>query len=208
MLDRQRRIPAAAIVEHHDDPPPPGETPWVEGYAPTTAVRVVDADPGWPAVFAALERRIRDALGERALAIEHVGSTSVAGLAAKPVIDVDLIVADSADETAWLPPLGALGGVLVIREPWWQQHRVVRFADPVANVHVFGPDAPEPVRHVILRDWLRAHPADRDRYAAAKREAADAARAHGEHVMQYNARKQSVIREVYARAFAAAGLIA
>ena len=60
-----------------------------------------------------------------ALAVEHVGSTSVPGLAAKPVIDVDLVVADSADEDAWLPPLEAAGFRLVIREPWWHEHRAL-----------------------------------------------------------------------------------
>jgi len=74
-------------------------------------------------------------------------------------------------------------------------------------LHVFGFDSPEPVRHRIFRDWLRGNPADRDRYAAIKRQAAAAANARGEHVMEYNARKEQVIRDIYHRAFAAAGLL-
>jgi GrpB-like predicted nucleotidyltransferase (UPF0157 family) len=101
----------------------------------------------------------------------------------------------------------------VIREPWRYGHRALQ-ADqprsndqPGSNLHVFGFDSPEPIRHRIFRDWLRGNPAERDRYAAAKRQAAAAANAGGEHVMQYNARKQQVIREIYRRAFAAAGLL-
>ena len=63
------------------------------------------------------------------------------------------------------------------------------------------------MRHRIFRDWLRGNPAERDRYAAAKGRAASAANARAEHVMQYNARKQQVIREIYHRAFVAAGLL-
>jgi len=79
--------------------------------------------------------------------------------------------------------------------------------EPRCNLHVFGFDSPEPLRHRIFRDWLRGNSEERDRYAAAKRQAASAANAGGEHVMQYNARKQRVIREIYQRAFAAAGLL-
>ncbi|MFO6451898.1 GrpB family protein [Aeromicrobium sp. LTX1] len=76
---------------------------------------------------------------------------------------------------------------------------MLRSADPRANVHVFGPEATEPVRHRVFRDWLRTHPDDRDRYAAAKRAAA----AGGGHVMEYNARKQAVLREILVRAIEA-----
>jgi GrpB-like predicted nucleotidyltransferase (UPF0157 family) len=100
------------------------------------------------------------------------------------------------------PPAGANA-----REPWWYGHRVLRADEPRCNLHVFGFDSPELVKHRIFRDWLRGNPGERDRYAAAKREAAAEANARGEHDMQYNARKQQVIREIYHRAFAAAGLL-
>ena len=106
-----------------------------------------------------------------------------------------------------MPALETIGFQLVIRELWWYGHRALRADEPRCNLHVFGFDSPEPVRHRIFRDWLRGNPDERDRYAAAKRQAASEANAGGEHVMQYNSRKQQVIREIYHRAFVAAGLI-
>ena len=99
------------------------------------------------------------------------------------------------------------GFTLRVREPWWYGHRLLGADDPRAFVHVWSPDTPEPVRHVIFRDWLRGHPDDRAEYAAAKHAAAEAANAHGEDMMSYNDRKQDVIRAIYARAFRAAGLL-
>jgi len=198
----------AEIVSFDDSPPPLGASPWVApGGAPEIGIEVTDPDPAWPRQFDGLADRIRDALGWRVLQLEHVGSTSVPGLAAKPVIDVDLTVADPGREQDYVPALEAIGFRLTIREPWWYGHRMLRAEEPPCNLHVFGFDSPELIRHRILRDWLRGNPADRDRYAATKRQAASDANAGGEHVMQYNARKQQVIREIYHRAFAAAGLL-
>jgi GrpB-like predicted nucleotidyltransferase (UPF0157 family) len=197
----------AEIVSFDDSPPPPGANPWVDGAAPATGIDVSDPDPSWPQRYDYLAQRIRGALGWRVLQLDHVGSTSVPGLAAKPIIDVDLTVADPGREQDYVPPLATIGFRLEIREPWWHGHRMLRADDPSCNLHVFGFDSPELVRHKILRDWLRGNPDDRDRYAAAKRQAAAAANAAGEHTMQYNARKQQVIREIYHRAFVAAGLL-
>lgn len=196
------------IVRFDDAPAPSGESPWVEGVELATDIAIVDPDPRWPDVFAELERSIRSTLGGRALSVSHVGSTSVPGLPAKPVIDIDLIVADSADEAAYLPQLEAAGFTLRVREPWWYQHRCLAMDDPRCNLHVFSPDSAEAARHALFRDWLRENAADRDLYRDAKLRAADAANLAGEHVMQYNARKQRVIREIYDRAFRAAGLLA
>lgn len=132
-------------------------------------IGVHDYDPAWPQMFAHEHERIRRALGPAALAVEHVGSTSVPGLAAKPIIDIDLIVADPADEKAYVPALQAAGYVLRIREPDWYQHRMLKSFEPEVNLHVFGPDCDEHLRHLIFRDWLRGHPDDRDLYAAEKR---------------------------------------
>ena len=197
----------AEIVLFDDSPPPPGAAPWVAGAAPATGIDITEPDPSWPIRYDYLASQIREALGWRVLQLDHVGSTSVPGLAAKPIIDIDLIVADPGRERNYVPPLEAIGFHLTIREPWWYGHRVLRAAEPPCNLHVFGFDSPEPIRHRILRDWLRGNPQERDRYAAAKHEAASAANAAGEHVMQYNARKEQVIREIYHRAFAAAGLL-
>lgn len=134
-------------------------------------------DPSWPLAFAGLESRIRAALAPGVLVhMAHVGSTSVPGLPAKPVIDVDVVVADPVDEAAYVGALvgegwegtgtgmgagegegeGAKGAGLqfLLREPEWHQHRFFCCADPVANVHVFGPGCPEVVRHRIFKEWL------------------------------------------------------
>jgi GrpB-like predicted nucleotidyltransferase (UPF0157 family) len=179
---------------------------WVPGAVPAVGIEVTDPDPAWPRQYDDLAGRIREALGWRVLQMEHVGSTSVPGLAAKPVIDIDLTVADPERERDYLPALEAAGFRLVIRETW-RYHRALVADQPRCNLHVYGCDSPEPVRHRIFRDWLRGNPGERERYADAKRQAASAANAGGEHVMQYNARKQQVIREIYHRAFAAAGLL-
>lgn len=89
----------------------------------TGRIRVVDYDPEWPRLYRREAERIRAVLGERVVRLEHIGSTSVPGLAAKPIIDVLLVVPDSADEPAYVPDLEAAGYVLVIREPDWYQHR-------------------------------------------------------------------------------------
>ena len=197
----------AEIVLSDDFPPPSGADARVSGAAPAIGIEVTDPDPTWPRQYDDLADRIREALGWRVLQLEHVGSTSVPGLAAKPIIDIDLTVADPDREQDYIPALEAIGFRLAIREPWWYGHRVLRAAEPHCNLHVFGFDSPELVKHRIFRDWLQGNPDERDRYAAAKREAASEASVRGEHVMQYNARKQQVIREIYHRAFVAAGLL-
>lgn len=163
-------------------------------------VQVVTADPMWPQAYEIARERIVAALGDRALAIEHVGSTSVPGLWAKPLIDIDLTVADSADETVWLPDLEAAGFVLRVREPEWEEHRVLRGSAPVGNLHVFSTGAREPRRHLVFRDWLRAHADDRDRYAEVKREVA----AEGfTDSMLYNNAKAWIVYDLYEKIFAA-----
>jgi GrpB-like predicted nucleotidyltransferase (UPF0157 family) len=197
----------AEIVTFDDSPPPPGANAWVAGAPRAIGVEVTDPDPHWPERYHVLAARIREALGWRAVQLEHVGSTSVPGLPAKPIIDIDLTVADPGREQDYVPALEEAGFRLVIREHWWYGHRVLRADEPRCNLHVFGFDSPELVKHRIFRDWLRGNPAERDRYAAAKRQAAAEANARGEHDMQYNARKEEVIREIYHRAFVAAGLL-
>ncbi len=200
-------LPAAArIVDFHEEPVPAGHSPWVvEPVA--RVIDVVDADERWPETFDMVAAAVRGVLGARVLMIEHVGSTAVPGLAAKPVIDIDLIVADPAREADYVPVLVAAGWTHTVREPWWHEHRLLKLDEPAVNLHVFGPESPEPWKHRIFRDHLRRDGVDRERYAAVKRTAAAASTAAGEHVMDYNARKQTVIREIYERAFRAAGLV-
>ena len=106
--------------------------------------------------------------------MHHVGSTAVAGLPAKPVLDIDLVLADPANEDLYAPALQAAGFHFHAREPGWHEHRLFKWREPFSHLHVFGPDGPEVIRHVLFRDWLAAHPDDRDLYAAAKRRALDA----------------------------------
>jgi GrpB-like predicted nucleotidyltransferase (UPF0157 family) len=200
-------LSANDITTFCDDLAPPGAEPYLPGREPSTDVSVVAHDPSWPAAYDRVEALISTALGRKALAITHVGSTSVPGLDAKPIIDVDLTVADNNDEDSYVPLLERHGFTLLLREYWWYGHRLLTHSEPRANVHIWSPDCPEAARHLIFRDWLRAHPEDRARYLDAKRAAATDTRSAGGTTNDYNAHKQAVIREIYARAFAAQGLL-
>jgi GrpB-like predicted nucleotidyltransferase (UPF0157 family) len=188
------------ITRHSDFDP--GGVIWVDR-PPVAAVVIVDPDPSWPARFAELADRVRTALGDGVRELDHVGSTSVPGLPAKPIIDIDLTVADSADEVAYVPPLEAAGFRLQLREPAWHDHRLLVCDEPAANLHVWSPGCPEVIRHRLFRDWLLEHPEDRARYAEAKLVAAAAANASRRDVMEYNQHKQPVIREILDRLFEA-----
>ena len=197
----------AEIVTFDDSPTPPGASAWVAAVPRAICVEVIDPDPDWPQQYCVLADRIRKTLGWRVLQLEHVGSTAVPGLPARPIIDIDLTVADPGREQDYIPALQSAGFWLAIREPWWYGHRALRVDEPRCKLHVFGFDSPELVKHRIFRDWLRGNPDERDRYAAAKRQAAAEAKVRGEDDLQYNARKRQVIREIYHRAFVAAGLL-
>ena len=160
-------------------------------------ILIVDYDPHWPELFALQASRIRSALGRRALGIEHVGPTSVPGLAAKPVIDLLLAVADSAKEDAYAPSLEAAGYVLRIREPQWNQHRLFKGPDVDINLHVFSSSCPEIDRMIIFRDWLRGNAADRDLYARTKLALAQKEWAEVQH---YADAKTAIVDEILARA--------
>ncbi|WP_402842710.1 GrpB family protein [Microbacterium sp. GXS0129] len=195
---------AAEIASFHEDEPPAGADPFVFR-RPVAPIVIAEPDPRWPQTAEQVIATVRRALGPRCLRIEHVGSTAVPGLPAKPLIDLDLIVARPDRESDYVPALTAAGFVLSVREPWWHEHRMFIYDNPDVNLHVFSPSAPEPWKHIILRDHLRANPRDRERYADAKRAAAAAATAAGERVMEYNARKETALREILLRALAAAG---
>lgn len=125
-------------------------------------------DPAWPAVYERIEGRIRAALGADALLVEHVGSTSVPGLSAKPIIDVVLAVTNAGDEAAYVPRLENAGFVLRIREPDWFEHRMLKNSDPAANIHVFPAGCEEIGRMMAFRDRLRRHEQDRMLYERTK----------------------------------------
>jgi len=165
-------------------------------------VALAEYDPAWPDRYSELEEQIREALGGAALQIEHVGSTSVPGLIAKPIVDIVLVVADSAQENAYVPALEAAGYALRIREPDWYEHRMLRGGGKDVNLHVFSAGCPEVERMLRFRDRLRSNAGDRELYAAAKRELA--AR-DWRHVQDYADAKTDVIDEIVARASARTG---
>ena len=160
-------------------------------------VEIHDYDPDWPRLYEREEERIRAALRDRVIRIEHVGSTSVSGLPAKPLIDVALEVPDSADEAAYLPALETTGYSLRIREPDWFEHRLLKGPDTDVNVHVFSAGCEEVDRMLVFRDWLRENAADRELYAVKKRELAGR---EWKYMQQYADAKTSVVNEIMARA--------
>ncbi|MFL5969478.1 MAG: GrpB family protein [Gaiellaceae bacterium] len=159
-------------------------------------VVIADYDAEWPRWFEQAAARIRDALGDKALDVQHVGSTSVPGLPAKPLIDINLVVADTTDEDAYVPPLEAIGYVLRIREPDWYEHRLLRGYDPPVNLHVFPQGCEEVERMLRFRDHLRMNDADRELYARTKRELAAKA---WKYVQNYADAKSEVVQDIMAR---------
>ena len=158
---------------------------------------LVAYDPGWPAMFDREAGRIRAALDRLAIRVEHVGSTSVPGLAAKPIIDIVLAVPDSADEAVYVPALEGAGYVLHNREPGWFEHRMFKGPDVGVNLHVFSAGEAEIDRMVLFRDWLRSHDDDRDAYLRVKR---DLAQRTWRHVAHYADAKTAIVQEIMARA--------
>ena len=182
MRDEEIRAATVGEVQRHDGP-----------------IRLVASDPAWPALFRREEERIAAALGDGALRLEHVGSTAVPGLAAKPVIDVVLVVPDSSDESSYVPQLESVGYVLRIREPSWHQHRLLRGPDTDVNLHVFSEGCPEIDRMIRFRDHLRSRAADKELYERAKR---DLAKLEWTYVQHYADAKRAVIEEIMGRASA------
>ncbi|KAK6086169.1 NADH:flavin oxidoreductase/NADH oxidase [Seiridium cupressi] len=192
------------VVRHADFDPSDVEVVSIRRHK---SIELVEPDTKWASNFVLIAQRIHSALGSRALAIEHVGSTSVPNLPAKDVIDIDLVVADPSDEGSYVEDLGAAGFQFLFREPNWHGHRFFGLDEPYANLHVFGPSSPEVVRHRIFSKCLRENEDDRLAYEKVKREAAEAARGTSETVNQYNNRKEPVIRQILDRAFQAQGLL-
>lgn len=160
-------------------------------------IELEESDPSWLALYAREQTRIRAALEDKVLLLEHVGSTAVPGLAAKPIIDMVLVVADSADEVSYVPPLEAEGYYLKIREPDWFEHRLLKGPDTNVNLHVFSPGAAEIDRMITFRDHLRTNPDDLRLYEATKRELASR---EWKYVQNYADAKSAVVLEIMERA--------
>ena len=163
----------------------------------SSRILIVDYDPQWPEIFRREANRVQEALGRRALRIEHTGSTSVPGLVAKPVIDMLLTVSDSANEDTYVPSLEGIGYVLRVREANWHEHRMLQRPDTEINLHVFSSGCPEIDRMLMFRDWLRSNASDRDLYARTK---LALAQKEWKHVQNYADAKSAVIDEIIGRA--------
>lgn len=162
-------------------------------------VELAEPDPAWPSTAADLMRDVRDALGTTALVLAHVGSTSVPGLAAKPVLDLVLGVPDPVDEAAYVPALEPLGYHLHLREPERHEHRLLRRTDPTVNLHVLAAGSTEIDRMLAFRDHLRRDAADRELYLRTKRELASRTWAY---TQDYADAKSEVVADILTRASA------
>lgn len=164
-------------------------------------VVLVEYDPAWPALYAREEQKIRTALGDRALLVEHTGSTAVPGLAAKPIIDIVLVIEDTTDEDAYVPDLEDSGYTLRVREPDWHQHRMFKGSEPEVNLHVFPAKCSEVTSMLAFRDHLRDNDADRELYERTKRDLSVQTWAYVQH---YADAKNDVVKDIMSRATAAA----
>jgi GrpB-like predicted nucleotidyltransferase (UPF0157 family) len=156
-------------------------------------------DPAWPAQYDAEAAKIRAALGKDALVLEHVGSTSIPGISAKPILDILLAVADSSNEDSYAPALTAEGYRLHIREPDWEEHRLLKGEAPAVNLHVFTAGSAEIERMLAFRDRCRNHPRERRLYEETKQRLAGQV---WRHVQHYANAKAEVVEAIIARAMA------
>lgn len=157
-------------------------------------IRLVPYDPAWPVRFEQERQRIAGALGPVARRIDHIGSTSVPGLTAKPIIDIDLSVPEVADVASYLDPLLAAGYRLRVREP---DHLMVRTPELDVHVHICAAGSDWERRHLLFRGWLRTDATDRAAYAALKRELASR---DWPDMNAYAAAKGALISEITVRA--------
>jgi GrpB-like predicted nucleotidyltransferase (UPF0157 family) len=164
-------------------------------------ILLVEYDPQWPERFQQEAQLIRTVLGRHALRVEHVGSTSIPGLTAKPIVDIILVVADSRDEKGYAPALEKAGYQLRIREPAWHEHRMFKGANNEVNLHVFSTGCPEIDRMLDFRDWLRANEEDRELYARTKR---TLAQEEWKYTQNYADAKTAVIEQILSKAARAA----
>jgi GrpB-like predicted nucleotidyltransferase (UPF0157 family) len=133
-------------------------------------IKIAEYDPKWPALFEKHAKTIADAIGSAARRIEHIGSTSVPSLAAKPIIDILVVVKDSGDESVYLRQLEAAGYLLRVREPDWYEHRMFRTPERDVHVHIYSDGCPEIQRNLTFRDRLRRDSDYRKHYEQIKRQ--------------------------------------
>jgi GrpB-like predicted nucleotidyltransferase (UPF0157 family) len=147
---------------------------------PTEPITLADYDPRWPALFEEERALIQEAIGDWIIAIEHVGSTSIPGIAAKPVIDIGVGLRDIGESYKTIFPMAKLryrcmgeGGIpdrLYFKKPDDSQSlRVPGGVPRTHQIHMYETSNPEWERHLAFRDYLRAYPDARDEYEALKR---------------------------------------
>jgi putative glutamine amidotransferase len=160
-------------------------------------------DPGWPVMFESEARTIRRTLGDLVDRIDHVGSTSVPGLDAKPIVDIQLSLASMIPRHAYVEPLTRLGYRWVV-DPWTDEHEYFSRDDQGSRafqIHVCRSGSEWERRHLAFRDWLREHPADAAEYARLKHALAER---HPRDIIAYIDGKTPFIRRIETTALAAA----
>lgn len=155
---------------------------------------IIEHDSAWASRFEALALVIKEAIGDVALSVEHIGSTAVPGLAAKPIIDILVTVDDVANENSYVSKLESVGLVLRVREFC---HRMMRTPEKDVHIHVFSADSPAVPDYLDIRDWLRVDEKDRVLYATTKK---SLAQQEWTDMNYYAEAKTDVIAEILARA--------
>jgi GrpB-like predicted nucleotidyltransferase (UPF0157 family) len=158
-------------------------------------IYLAEYSPDWASRYCEVEAIVKRVLGTRLILIEHVGSTSIAGLSAKPIIDIVLEVADSDREIDYIAALEDNGFRLRIREPDWHKHRLLKLDD--VNLHVFSENCPETIRMLCFRDRLRSNPDEMEMYLTGKRELASRV---WKYVQNYADAKSELIEAILSRA--------
>jgi len=186
------------VTPHRTPRRPDVGTVDIIGGAERLEVGLHSYDPRWVGIYLDHRRRILDALPEGAVEVEHIGSTSVPGLAAKPIIDIVVTVEDVTAEEDYLDALVAAGYELRVREPG---HRLVRTPARDTHVHLFERGDPAVDDYLLLRDHLRADADDRALYEDTKRTLLGR---RWDDMNEYADAKTEVILAIMARARAAA----
>jgi len=184
------------LMSEHPRRPDVDEVEFVGGQE-KRELHVVDYDPHWAHIFLVHQQRIQTALAAVPVDIHHIGSTSVPGLPAKPIVDIAIAVDDITAEEDYLTPLLAAGYLLRVREP---AHRLVRTPERDVHVHILEKGDPAITRYLVFRDRLRSDADDRALYAETKKALI---RQGFDDMNAYSDAKTDVIAAIVARAVVA-----
>jgi GrpB-like predicted nucleotidyltransferase (UPF0157 family) len=157
-------------------------------------ILIADYSQSWPERFERERARIARVLGPALIRIDHIGSTSIPGLAAKPIVDIQASVPDVEDDDQYMSLLESIGYVLRLREA---DHRMLRTPAVTVHVHICSAGSDWERRHLLFRDWLRADERDRRAYEALKRQLAVR---DWPDVSEYTAAKTDLVAEIAERA--------